>query len=411
MWRKDDDEWKENATFASMIQTLITSLPMLVCLFWSALLLLDWWEQRTQAKARLLVFMMVAAILYGGHFIFFNHFYELMPATDTLYSMANLAVFPLYYLYIKEVTEAEWRRHWQMTLLIPALLIGLTAGTLYLMMGHQEALGFIQMFLYQKSSISSLSNLAQAQAIVHVSIKILFALQVLPICMMGVRKIKCFNRMVETNYADTELRKMYMAKTILVLFIVACIVSFTVNILGRNFFDKVPLLVLIPSITFSTLLFLLGYAGHRQNFTIHDLLLETGNNPMPDAIDLEPPTQKEGDDRIGRLKKQIIQTMEEQQLFLQQDLKINDVAKLLNTNRDYIYQAINMRMGMSFSEYINRLRINYATRLMEKNPKMPINEVAAHSGFASQASFYRNFKLYKDCAPLAYKRTPKHPLP
>lgn len=169
--------------------------------------------------------------------------------------------------------------------------------------------------------------------------------------------------------------------------------------------------MLIPSITFSTLLFLLGYAGHRQNFTIHDLLLETGNNPMPDAIDLEPPTQKEGDDRIGRLKRQIIQTMEEQQLFLQQDLKINDVAKQLNTNRDYIYQAINMRMGMSFSEYINRLCINYATRLMEKNPKMPINEVAAHSGFASQASFYRNFKLYKDCAPLAYKRTPKHPLP
>lgn len=401
MWRKDDEERKESATFASMIQTLITSLPMLVCLFWSALLLLDWWEQRTQAKARLLIFMVVAAILYGGHFIFFNHFYELMPATDTLYSMANLAVFPLYYLYIKEVTEAGWRHHWQMTLLIPALLIGLTAGTLYLMMGHQEALTFIQLFLYEKNSINSLCGLAKAQAIVHACIKIVFAFQVLPISVMGVRKIKRFNRMVETNYADTELRKMYMAKTILVLFIVACIVSFTVNILGRNFFDKVPLLVLIPSTTFSTLLFLLGYAGHRQNFTIHDLLLETGDSPMPQNIAIEPPTKKEKDDRIEKLKTQIIQMMEKEQLFLQKDLKIKDVANRLNTNRDYIYQAINVRMGLSFSEYINRLRIAYAIQLKEMNPDLLSSDIAFRSGFSSRASFYRNLKLYQNHPPLS----------
>ena len=30
-----------------MIKTLAISLPMLVCIFWSVLLLLDWWEQRT----------------------------------------------------------------------------------------------------------------------------------------------------------------------------------------------------------------------------------------------------------------------------------------------------------------------------------------------------------------------------
>ena len=89
---------------------------------------------------------------------------------------------------------------------------------------------------------------------------------------------------------------------------------------------------------------------------------------------------------------------------MQQDLKINDIAKLLRTNRDYIYQAINVRMGMSFSEYINRLRVNYATQLMKDTPEMSTNEVAFRSGFSSLASFYRNFKTYQNCPPLTYKR-------
>ena len=58
------------------------------------------------------------------------------------------------------------------------------------------------------------------------------------------------------------------------------------ELLFISFANDICLWVLIPSITFSTLLFLLGYAGHRQNFTIHDLLLETGNNPMPDCAPL-----------------------------------------------------------------------------------------------------------------------------
>ena len=68
----------------NVIKTLIISLPMLVCIFWSALLLLDWWEQRTRAKARLLIFMFASTALYGGHFIFFNHYYELFPVSDTI---------------------------------------------------------------------------------------------------------------------------------------------------------------------------------------------------------------------------------------------------------------------------------------------------------------------------------------
>ncbi|MBO7052606.1 MAG: AraC family transcriptional regulator, partial [Prevotella sp.] len=78
-----------------MIKYLITSLPMLVCLFWSAVLWMDWREQRSVAKLRLMAFSVTAALLYMGHYVYFNHEYELIPVTDTIYCMANLMVFPL----------------------------------------------------------------------------------------------------------------------------------------------------------------------------------------------------------------------------------------------------------------------------------------------------------------------------
>lgn len=351
----------------------------------------------------MLTFMVVATTLYACHFVFFTHLYGWMPVTDAIYCMTNLSVFPLYYLYIKEVTEEQNQKHWQVTLLIPALLAGATTGTLYTLMDTQEAQSFISTFLYQGST-EGLDSLAWAQAITHICIKIIFALQIPLILMKGIQKIKRFDKMVESNYADTEFRKMHMTKTILVLFIVACIISFTANIFGKEYFDTAPWLVAIPSVTFSTLLFLLGYAGHKQDFTINRLILETACDVTPSAYTEASTPKEERRYNIGKSKRNIAETIETERLFLQQDLKINDIAKLLRTNRDYIYQAINVRMGMSFSEYINRLRVNYATQLMKDTPEMSTNEVAFRSGFSSLASFYRNFKTYQNCPPLTYKR-------
>lgn len=351
----------------------------------------------------MLTFMVVATTLYACHFVFFTHLYGWMPVTDAIYCMTNLSVFPLYYLYIKEVTEEQNQKHWQVTLLIPALLAGATTGTLYTLMDTQEAQSFISTFLYQGST-EGLDSLAWAQAITHICIKIIFALQIPLILMKGIQKIKRFDKMVESNYADTEFRKMHMTKTILVLFIVACIISFTANIFGKEYFDTAPWLVAIPSVTFSTLLFLLGYAGHKQDFTINRLILETACDVTPSAYTGASTPKEERRYNIGKSKRNIAETIETERLFLQQDLKINDIAKLLRTNRDYIYQAINVRMGMSFSEYINRLRVNYATQLMKDTPEMSTNEVAFRSGFSSLASFYRNFKTYQNCPPLTYKR-------
>ena len=386
-----------------MIKYLITSLPMLVCLFWSAVLWMDWREQRSVAKLRLMAFSITASLLYMGHYVYFNHEYELIPITDTIYCMANLMVFPLYQLYINEVTQSRWNRMLQLYTALPAIIVGAVVGTAYILMSGEEQACFIDSYLYGGNCAYD-DMVIRVQAVTHDIAKIIFAIQVISILTIGYKKIVLFDEMVENYYSDTDSRTLRRVKLVLGVFVVASILSFIANIIGRNHFSDTEYPVAIPSILYSSLLFALLYLGHKQDFTITDLIRE--NQPEPNA---EPTRASTGSNTVvQQIRKDIEGLMQSEKIFLQPDLRINDLAERLHTNREYIYQAINVNMHVSFAEYINRQRIEYAQKLLKANPMAPSTEIYLKAGFTSQASFFRNFKLYAGMTPKEYVQ--KHAL-
>ena len=386
-----------------MYANLITSMPMYVCAFWSVLLLLDVITTRQVAKGRLLAYMVAATLLYSGHYVFFNHLTGLLPLSDTFYCTTNLAVFPLYYLYIKELTEPHWNRRWQWLLLVPAVVFGGVVGLLYVLMSPEETATFIDSYLYH-NQVEKLTGLAWWQAIVHHGAKAVFALMIPPIVVLGFRKISRYNETVEANYADTDERRLWLVKTILVLFVVAALLAFAANAAGRYRFAGSLWLLPMSSVGFSVLQFLLGYAGHRQTFGINDLLhdMET-NTPKAEHATTTPAVEEtEQSNILDELPALLTTTVSQELLYLQPDLKITDVAHLLHTNRTYISRVLTEEMGTTFADFINRQRIDYACKLMQQQPQPPVNELARDSGFSSVSSFYRNFKLYKGCSPKDY---------
>ena len=128
---------------------IFTVMPMFVCLFWTVMLTISLRERFNKARAHLLVFMIVASILYWGHCIFFNHDKALVPLADTLYSVANLSVYPLYYLYICSLTKRDYTIHLQWMWLTPAIFSGIIIGSLYLMMDATQTERFIENYLYR----------------------------------------------------------------------------------------------------------------------------------------------------------------------------------------------------------------------------------------------------------------------
>lgn len=224
--------------------------------------------------------------------------------------------------------------------------------------------------------------------------------------------------MVENCYSATEERSLRSIRGILALLVITSMVSFAANAVGKDHVQGSPWLTVISSLLFSSLLFMLLHAGHRQDFTIKDAPPYTpkgGGRVSPffslwwlagkghsDGRQAEPAVQSAV---INKLTEDIERLMLTEKTYLQPDLRINDLARRLNTNRDYIYKAINVNMRTTFNDYINRQRTEYACRLLREDPAASSTDVFVRSGFTSQASFFRNFKHFTGMSPKQYAVT------
>lgn len=90
--------------------------------------------------------------------------------------------------------------------------------------------------------------------------------------------------------------------------------------------------------------------------------------------------------------------METQQLHLNPDLKISDVAEAVGINKNAVSACINAN-GSTFSQLVNDYRLEYAKKLLRQSPDMKIATVALESGFANERSFFRAFKTATGTTP------------
>ena len=374
----------------NMIYEFFSSLPLMVCVVMVVQLTLTYRRRMDKAIRWLLLWAIATLLLYGCHFIYFNHFSDLLPFSDTLYVALNLTVYPLFLLYISAITDRKalsQQKRFLWSAFMPPVTAGIVVGGLYGAMDAGEAKAFITSYLYLGYE-TTLSGLALAQAWVHIVCHITFAIQVIIVIVRGFRRIRRFNKTVEQLYADTENKEIEAIPIILILFIVTSLVSTIVNVIGRQMFVD-TVIIALPSVAFSALIFALSWVGMQHNFSMRDIPEEQEK----ETDDSEKATAVPSANSIIIYEK-LENLMNNEQIFLQNDLLLNDVAKLLGTNRTYLLQALSSCAHMTFKEYINRKRIAHAEQLIANNPLMPKTEIATRSGYNSMSSFYRNYGLY-----------------
>lgn len=85
--------------------------------------------------------------------------------------------------------------------------------------------------------------------------------------------------------------------------------------------------------------------------------------------------------------------MKQQQLFLNHDLNLHQVATIIQISRHLISQSLNSLLNKSFHQYVNELRIAYAINLLKtKSETDNLKTIMYASGFNNRASFNNNFK-------------------
>ena len=84
-------------------------------------------------------------------------------------------------------------------------------------------------------------------------------------------------------------------------------------------------------------------------------------------------------------------------------IALDDVAESVFMNRSYFCQIFKREVGMTFGDYVERVRIDNAKRLLAST-NIPISNVAEETGFNNQAYFTKIFKRATDISPLRYRK-------
>lgn len=374
-----------------MTKFFFAILPLMVCSMWTLHFLLDYILKRSIVTLRLLQFSFTAVVLYAGHAVFFMHANSLIPVSDTLYGMANLAVYPMYLLYIVQLTKGQIQFRHLLTLL-PSLLCGLIYGILYYYMDEMEIHDFIEHHLYHETFLG-LSHSGLILAWMHQFFKLVFLCNVLLIGWLGFKHLRHFEERVAQAYADTEGRTLRPVHSMLWVFIIATFLSTASVVVGRQFFQGSVTLLAIPSTVFSILLYVVCYIGSKSMFSYAEYQAEQQADEQAHPIEhLE--TEAEIATRIKQIAEQIGHLMTDEKYYLKPDLRIGLVARELGTNSKYVSMAFNQVIGEPFADYVNRRRIAHAKELQQQQPNLTNTEIARNSGYESMQSFYRNIKKW-----------------
>ena len=82
----------------------------------------------------------------------------------------------------------------------------------------------------------------------------------------------------------------------------------------------------------------------------------------------------------------------QEKIYLVEGLRLPELSRLLRLNRSQLSELLNTRFGMTFSAYINQLRIEEAQKQLLAQPDKRIIDIAFDTGFGSKASFCSVFQ-------------------
>ena len=100
------------------------------------------------------------------------------------------------------------------------------------------------------------------------------------------------------------------------------------------------------------------------------------------------------DNAAETLMNSIHEVMLKEQLFRESELKVANVAQRLNVNVKDVAECIKANRGVTFVQFVNGYRVDYAKQLLRQNPDIKIAALCLESGFDSERSFFRIFKMF-----------------
>lgn len=119
------------------------------------------------------------------------------------------------------------------------------------------------------------------------------------------------------------------------------------------------------------------------------------------------PINNETSEEDAELLNAIETKMGEEKFYLNENFSSQHVLANFEISRSKLDELLVQRKGISFAEWLNSFRIEYAKNLLLSNDQYTIDALSNMSGFSSRSAFYAAFKKITQITPTEYIKQSK----
>lgn len=277
----------------------------------------------------------------------------------------------------------------------------------------------------------------------------LFVLQFAVYCLLVLRQIRHHNQRLQQHFSSVDFMNLRWLRTLTLACLVFLLVFLAFNrmqLLLVGHFDVNALAASTPSMFLVVLIYIIAISAIFQPSLVSGVSAALHSDPNrvdapatapPEApapagdVPATAPTAPESTgtgvedeaepapapgkyersglnmDDAQRYKMMLMRAMQEEELYLDCELTLPDLARETGLTPHQVSQVINGQMNQNFFSFVNNYRIQLAKKLLvdPETRNMPIVELAVEVGFKSKSSFYDAFKKATQMTPTQFKKT------
>jgi AraC-like DNA-binding protein len=294
---------------------------------------------------------------------------------------------PLIYFYVKALTSIDWKFRVKFAVhFVPAAAFYIFFFPVYL--------------LNEQEKVQLISNaFLNHNFIIPPAFYIIAVAHILTYLVFSVLRLVEHAKNIKNNFSFIERLNLNWLKYLLIIFI-ALWLTFAI----RVFFQS-RLIWNISAFLSLLTMYIVGYFGYNQPVIFPESMddtLKALNKEEKKKYASSSLTEKE----LAEYLKKIRALMNNEKIYLKNDLKIGDVAEKINLPVYYVSQVINEKLSKNFYDFINEYRVDEVKKRFAdtKYDYLTILAIGFDSGFNSKTAFYSAFKRNTGMIPSAFKK-------
>ncbi len=356
-------------------------------------------KEKIQADRFLISWLLIMALHFTYFYINFHRFFDDEIMLQTIGSSLPVFHAPLIYLYVRSLAKGSVSLKLILFYLSPIVLYLL--GYFYLFeTGHFKAEGFIK-FIKPETPFWVI---ALAPLMIVLNILYIFAL---------VKILQVQQRWLKSNFSfENKITLKWVQYWVVSFIISAVLISFAIvySDLGKI---SNTLAFIITSIAMLTQLLIIAQFGLQQTtaFISHNyykVIEESISRENTSLLDRTTKYANSGlqPSQIQQFVDELTLLMDTKKPFLNENLTLPQLAKLLNLPTYQLSQVINEGLQLNFFDFVNQYRVIAVKEHLKDSQfdQYTILGIAYDAGFSSKSSFNKAFKKFTGTTPSAFRR-------